>query len=273
MTSQHQPTSLGVLTFNLNRPSAERAERQLAYLAGRPEQVLVLTETAPNAGCDLIAEHFAAAGYAVMFPRPPEAGERGTMIVSRLALRPCPTKFGYLPHRGVAATLDTDTGPLDIVGLYVPSRDITVEKVARKETFLRECRSALSDPAGRPRLVIGDFNILEPDHHPHFRFFRPFEYDFYRWLGNDHTDAFRHLHPTTNAYSWVGKTGDGYRYDHAHVSANLADTIRDCHYVHEPRTQPPRLTDHSALTLRLALTPTATLPITPDHLSNPRTLF
>ncbi|WP_246561667.1 hypothetical protein [Streptomyces roseirectus] len=63
-----------VLTFNLNNPSRERAERQLAYLAARPEQVLVLTETADSAGCVFLAERFTAAGYAVTFPRPEPRG-------------------------------------------------------------------------------------------------------------------------------------------------------------------------------------------------------
>ena len=51
-------TTLDVLTFNLNNPSRERAERQLDYLAARPESVLVLTETADSAGCALLADGF-----------------------------------------------------------------------------------------------------------------------------------------------------------------------------------------------------------------------
>ncbi|MFJ2420238.1 hypothetical protein [Streptomyces brevispora] len=44
----------------------------------------------------------------------------------------------------------------------------------------------------------------------------------------------------------MGRTGDGYRYDHAHVSGPLAG-------LHEPRTDEELLTDHSALTVALAL--------------------
>lgn len=85
----------------------------------------------------------------------------------------------------------------------------------------------------------------QPDHHPRYPFFRPFEYDFYRWLGEaGYRDAFRLLHPTATEYSWVGRTGDGYRYDHAFVSGALAGEVTVCAYVHESRTQ-TRLTDHS----------------------------
>jgi exodeoxyribonuclease-3 len=113
--------TVDVLTFNLNNPSRERAERQLSYLASRPEQVLVLTETVASAGCEFLAQRFTAAGYDVEFPRP-ERGERGVMIVSRLPLSRPDVTFDYLPHRGVAVSVETDSGPLDVIGLYVSSR-------------------------------------------------------------------------------------------------------------------------------------------------------
>lgn len=256
-------TTLDVLTFNLNNPSRERAERQLDYLAARPESVLVLTETADSAGCALLADGFRAAGYDVVFPRPAVRGERGAMIVSRLATRPGPVALSYLPHRAVSATVDTEEGAVDIIGLYVPSRDASPEKTERKTTFLDACRSELPGGTVGARLVLGDFNVLEPDHTPRYRFFKPFEYRFYRWFAEaGYTDAFRALHPEALDYSWVGRTGDGYRYDHAHVSAQIATSARACSYVHEVRTGPDRLTDHSALSLSLALHPTAPLPVT-----------
>ncbi len=258
-----RPGTCDVLTFNLNNPSRERAERQLAYLAARPEQVLVLTETADSAGCTFLAERFTAAGYAVEFPRPEQRGERGVMIVSRLATRPGPFAIGYLPHRAVAVMVETDEGPLEVVGLYVPSRDASPEKKERKRRWLEECAAALPDGRTGARMVLGDFNVLEPGHTPRYRFFAPFEYEFYEaFAAAGYVDAFRTLHPTALEYSWVGKTGDGYRYDHAHHSADLGSALYGCSYVHEPRAGADRLTDHSALALQLAVTATAPLPVT-----------
>ena len=54
---------LSLLTWNIGNPSADRAERQLEWLAERPEHVLVLTETKASAGCQLLADAFRAAGY------------------------------------------------------------------------------------------------------------------------------------------------------------------------------------------------------------------
>ncbi|MFI2434601.1 endonuclease/exonuclease/phosphatase [Streptomyces sp. NPDC018693] len=254
---------MDVLTFNLNNPSRERAERQLWYLASRPEHVLVLTETAASAGCDFLAQQFTAAGCEVAFPRPGK-GERGVMVVSRLATRPGPVEVGYLPHRCVSVTVDTDEGPLDVTGLYVPSRDATEAKTLRKQTFLDACSASIPQGWGVPlRLVIGDFNILEPTHVPRYRFFQPFEYGFYEWLrAAGYQDAFRTLHPEALEYSWVGRTGDGYRYDHAHASQALATALHACTYVHDVRTSEDRLTDHSALSVSLGVRPEAPLEVT-----------
>ncbi|MFJ4695181.1 endonuclease/exonuclease/phosphatase [Streptomyces sp. NPDC088766] len=261
-------TTLDVLTFNLNNPGRPRAARQLEYLAARPESVFVLTETADSVGCDFLARRFEAAGYSVTFPLPGR-GERGVMVVSRLATRPGPASTGYLPHRCVSVTVDTGEGPLDVIGLYVPSRDATEAKKTRKRRFLEDCRQTI--PAGDAvrRLVIGDFNILEPNHVPRYRVFEPFEYAFYTWLGQvGYHDAFRGVHRQALEYSWVGRTGDGYRYDHAHVSTGLAAALRGCSYVHDVRTAEDRLTDHSALTVSLSLGPAAPLDITPAELAD-----
>jgi exodeoxyribonuclease III len=125
-----------------------------------------------------------------------------------------------------------------------------------------------------PAIVAGDLNILEPGHQPRYPFFAPFEYDFYQALAGTHglTDAFRHLHPHDTEYSWVGRTGDGYRYDHAFCSRTLSDLITDCQYLHQPRHD--KLSDHSALTIGFSLPPPQPLPVSdPGDAAEPATLF
>lgn len=242
---------LSVLTVNIGNPSRERAEKQLAWLRGRDEHVLVLTETADSKGCAFLAEAFDSAGFEVAFPLP-ERGERGVMTVSRVPSAGCPpVKVDYLPHRAVSVSVATDSGPVDVLGLYVPSRDASAPKVERKRRFLADCMSALhAADQETARVAIGDLNILEPDHQPRYSTFKPFEYDFYRQLGQaGYHDAFRLL-SETHEYSWVGRTGDGYRYDHAFVSGSLKERVGTCAYVHETRTD-ARFTDHSGMTLTL----------------------
>jgi exodeoxyribonuclease-3 len=266
---------MSLLTFNIGNPSPDRAQRQLAWLASRDEQVLVLTETKASAGCKLLADAFASAGYTVCFPQP-GPGEYGTMIVTRVTATPDPFSdaIGYLAARSAAVILPAPDAPLRVIGLYVPSRDASPEKTERKRRWLACCNTALGKTTGQPTVLLGDLNILEPGHKPWYPFFAPFEYDFYQALAGTHglTDAFRHLHPDEAEYSWVGRTGDSYRYDHAFCSWHLAGSVTSCQYVHQPRSD--KLSDHSALTLHLDLAASQELvvsdPAAPDE---PDTLF
>jgi exodeoxyribonuclease III len=264
---------LSLLTFNIGNPSAARAERQLAWLASRDEHVLVLTETKASAGCQLLADAFSAAGWAVVFPQPGN-GEYGTMILSRIPAVPEPfgDMIGYLPTRAAATNLSLLDRSLLVIGMYVPSRDASAEKTERKRRWLAACLDALT--ADPPGVLLGGLNILEPGHRPRYPFFAPFEYEFYRALTGEHqmTDAFRHLHPDQDAYSWVGKTGDGYRYDHAFCSAALREQVAACAYVDQPRSD--KLSDHSALSVRLTLSLPELLPASdPVTALAPATLF
>ncbi|MGY6658681.1 exodeoxyribonuclease III [Amycolatopsis sp. TRM77291] len=258
---------LSLITVNVGAPSLERAHRQLRWLAARPEDLFVLTETKATAGSQFLAEAFTAAGYAVAFPEH-APGELGVMIVSKLAAAPDPlgAAMDYLPARAAGVIVDTTDGPLRVIGAYVPSRDATAEKTERKKTWIQAFDRALAATAcDAPLVLLGDLNVLEPDHTPaHRGQFAPFEYSFYTGLTEWHglVDLFRCLHPGTVEHSWARRAELGYRYDHAHASGLLAERLTDCDYVHETRAvaeDGTRLTDHSGLAVRLALTATGAL--------------
>jgi exodeoxyribonuclease-3 len=259
--------SLRLITVNIGAPALDRAQRQLSWLAARPEEVLVLTETKATPGSRFLAEAFAAAGYAVTFPDH-APGELGVMIVSKLRATPDPLSgaLDYLPARAAGVVVDTTDGPLRIVGAYVPSRDGTADKTERKKTWIQRFGHALDTTASEvPLLLLGDLNVLEPSHKPEHRGqFAPFEYGFYTGLTNRHglVDLFRHLHPDRVEHSWARREDLGYRYDHAHGSRALADRLTGCEYLHETREPGPdgsRITDHSGLAVQLALTATTVL--------------
>jgi exodeoxyribonuclease-3 len=246
---------LSLLTLNIATPSLQRAERQLSWLAARDEDVLVLTETKDSAGCRLIADAFSVAGYHVSYPKP-DYGDYGVMIVSRVQARGIDfgDRLGYLVSRAAAITLPTVSGAIQVIGVYVPSRDASVEKTERKRKWLAACNAALaSRDHSQPAIFLGDLNVVEPEHQPRYKFFAPFEYEFYQQLTDDCglIDAFRALHPEKIQHSWVGRTGDGYRYDHVHCTGGLAAKLVSCDYLHQTRTD--RLSDHSALSVRLAI--------------------
>lgn len=270
---------LSLLTLNIGSPSEERAHGQLAWLATRHEDVLVLTGTRTSDGCKHLADAFRTAGYAVLYPRPAPA-EYGVMVVSKVPVQadPIGKTLSYLPNRVTGVMISTQMGLLRILGTYVPTRDATAEKTERKRRFLSEFSTALAAPgltdAGTQTVVLGDLNVVEPNHEPAYTTFRWFEYDFYKSLTDKHglVDAYRHLHPERVEHSWIGRTGDGYRYDHAHCSKELAEELVECEYVHEPRTT--RLTDHSGLSLRFSCDPSGQLDTgDPFEAATPPTLF
>lgn len=264
-----QPPTLQILTLNIGNPSPQRAERQLEWLDQRGEDVLVLTETASSRGCELIAGRLSGAGWEVRFPQP-TAGERGVLIASRVALAEDPGELlGYLPGRAHRVMLAG--AALEILGVYVPSRDASPAKTERKRTFLAHLSAALS-PASDSRVLIGDLNILEPGHRPSYAWLQDWEYDFYRGLLADGwLDAYRLRSPEAMEYSWVGYDGDSYRYDHAFVTAGLAERVLGCGYVHEPREL--ALTDHSGMTLTLRVAATEPLELAGRLSGEQPTLF
>lgn len=246
--------SISLFCWNIANPSLKRAGKQGEWLRSRSEDILVLTEAKRSKGCIWLQRYFQAYGYNVVFPKI-DGNEYGVMIVSKrlLSKNQFSDNIKFLPSRIVATAISTQRGTLEIIGLYVPSRDSSIEKIKRKKRFLEITTHALQNtPKAGYRIVCGDFNILEPGHFPRYSFFKDWEYGFYSDLIHCQLhDAFRKLHPITHEYSWVGRTGDGYRYDHCFVSENLLTNIKKCFYLHEPREI--RLSDHSAIIIELEL--------------------
>ena len=258
---------LSFLTVNVGHPSLDRARRQLHWLAKRDEDVFVLTETGAGPGTQLLADSFTTAGWSVVYPEHPDK-ERGVMLLSKVAAAPDPigAAMSYLPARLAGITIDTDQGRVRVLGAYVPSRDASEAKTIRKRQWIDAFHTAAdATTSTAPVLLLGDLNVLEPDHTPpHRGQFAPFETDFYTALTQRHEliDGFRHLHPAAVEHSWARQPQLGYRYDHAHLSRALLGYLDACDYVHETRQAGPdtaALTDHSGLAVRLTLTASTSL--------------
>jgi exodeoxyribonuclease III len=238
--------TLGVLTLNVASPSAARAERQLTWLSERQEHVFVLTELSSGEGSRLLLDRLTRAGWEVRTATL-ENRDRGVAIASRVRVAPRTGDIlGVLPARAEAVVLEQ----LDIVGVYVPSRDASFEKVERKRQFCNALSAYLGARPRRPAIVVGDLNILEPTHRPRYGVFHDWEYRFYEdFLVHGFVDAYRLKHPDGMEYSWVDYRDQGYRFDHAFVSEPLADLVQQCTYLHDPRES--ELSDHSALLVEL----------------------
>lgn len=241
------------MTLNISGPSIGRAERLLGFLRGSDADVLVLTETRHNAGTRLLIEGLESDGWFVTSAAIRDAGERGVAVAQRAQ-----GKVGHLPmaevdlaHRLVLIEIALGT-PLTVVGAYVPSRDTTPAKIARKQLFLRQLTEVARQLGSRRFVLLGDLNIVGRDHVPRYAAFRKWEYDTLEELERAGlVDAHLRLYPGTQVHSWIGRKGAGYRYDYAFVSPDLKDAVQECLYLHEPRVA--GLTDHAAVLLTLNL--------------------
>jgi exodeoxyribonuclease III len=243
-----------VLTFNISVAAEPRAERILRWLRRRQDQVIVLSEISAGAGTELIRAGLEADGYSTFGSV--EGRERGVMIASRVPLvRALPAKAVSVPARAHGVLLDTSP-QLAILGVYVPSRDRSPEKVARKERFMGSLLGAVEalPPATRRRLLLlGDYNAVARDHVPALPGFFPYEYEFHERLGELGLAPAHELRPygPRQPHSWIGRTGLGYLYDYAHLGGEIGERLLSCRYLHGPRDQ--RLSDHAALAVRIGL--------------------
>lgn len=242
--------TISVMTLNIGAASRERAERILSWLASRKEDIFVLTETSAGPGTSYLIERFRQSGYSVVVPHH-ENGERGAAIVGRLRLVDESNSYFYdvsLPSRIVCARLSDDPR-IVVVGVYVPSRDQSPSKTFRKQRFVESFQTALARiPPSELEMCImaGDYNAVSRTHEPSYSSFKSFEYNLFDNLTSiGLVDAFDVCSPGEQAHSWIGRTGDGYRYDYIHVGSRLKESVAECRYLQETRES--RLTDHAAV--------------------------
>ncbi|MGH8791250.1 MAG: endonuclease/exonuclease/phosphatase family protein [Stackebrandtia sp.] len=244
---------LSILTVNIGAAAPARALRIAEWLQARDDDVVIFTETSNGTGTAWLLDAYRHAGWHVVHT-PSVDGDRGAALATRippdrdeLALKPA-----SLPHRLAATTLATSP-PVAVVGVYVPSRDRSTTNVDKKRDFIASLLDAVAELPVEARgglLLGGDYNVIDRNHKPLHSGFFAFELDMTQRLaelGLD--DAFTRHKPGVQEYSWVGRTGDGYRYDYFHLGATLADRIAESGYLHHTRNE--RLTDHAAVALRL----------------------
>ncbi|MFF4408463.1 endonuclease/exonuclease/phosphatase family protein [Streptomyces sp. NPDC001404] len=243
-------TQLRLVNLNVQHASPSRSRAQVAWLADQEHaDVAVLTEVGTGPGGDTLVQALSEAGYRGIIA-PVSAGDYRTVIASRLpALEPVPSGVSFLAHRAPAAKLRIGETTVGLLGLYVPSRGPKERKNEDKRAFqaaVTESLRRIVTELGGLVVVTGDLNVVEPGHEPHHAVFGTWEYDFYRSFADAGlTDAFRALHPDATEHSWFGRAGNGYRFDHAFLTAEHQQLLTACSYLHAPRHE--GISDHSAM--------------------------
>ena len=242
--------SIKVFCWNIGNPSTKRAEKQIAWLLKTDYDVIVLTETKNSKGCQLIKNTFLDREYYVLDTEIQD-NDYGVMAISKhpIIKSNLDDPMPYLNYRVLHFTL---LNGVNIVGTYIPSRDNSKTKIERKKQFLSSLKKYLERLDMQETIFCGDFNILAPDHIPKYYNFKSWEYSFYTDLGLlGLVDVFKKKHPLEHGHSWIGRTGNGYRYDYLLCTDDLLSKVSECYYYHQIRTD--RLSDHSAIVAILNL--------------------
>jgi exodeoxyribonuclease III len=247
---------LRLMTWNVQHAAPTRAHRQAAWLAGHDgADVLVLTEVSNSAGGRALVQALRAYGYEVIVPD--STGNDFMVVVAARAgqLEAVPIRVGHLPHRLVAVRVQVSMRTVGVVGLYVPSRGPQQRRNQDKRAFQQAVGAELPHLAMElgcePIVVAEDLNVVEPGHQPHYAVFGEWEYRFYeKFAACGLVDAFRALHPHAIEHSWLGRSGNGYRFDHIFVTREHHRLLGACGYLHQPRLD--GLSDHAAMTVTLA---------------------
>lgn len=240
-------SQLTILCCNISNPSLLRAKQQIKWLENRTEDIFVLTETKNSRGCNYLINSFAKKGYYVEFHKP-HKNEYGVIIISRRDISSVRSNdIIPIKSRYKTVVFEYEGNRYELMGVYVPSNDRS--KIERKKKFITALLKYLSQNTKRNRIFCGDLNTIEPNHVPKYKMFRKWEYEFYnKIIDNEFVDAFRFLYPQKNKYSWIGRSGNGYRYDHFFISKNMTTLLIDCFYDTGPVEN--KISDHSAIILK-----------------------
>ncbi len=253
-----------IATWNVNS-IRRRTEAVLAWAERHAVDVLLLQET--KVGDDQFPrEPFAAAGFRLAVHGEPQ--RNGVAILARSEPRDVRRGLAGADGDTQARWLEATVDGLRLASVYVPNGTaVGSDNFAYKLAFFERLGARLDAAleAETPLVVAGDFNVApEPIdvcdpagweggicfHLDERRAWR-------RLVHRGFTDAFRALEPTARAYSfWEHKgrafqTDEGVRIDHALMSPQAADRLRDAGIDPTPRGERDA-SDHAPVWIGLA---------------------
>jgi len=247
-----------ILSWNLQNPSKQRAQKQTEYLLNSTANVLILTELKTGVASEYIIGTLEANGFNLFFGVNLEKDDYFTIIATRgLTSKPLMSTSKLQPPQQRVVGIDVifGLGALSIIGMYVPAhagKFATPEKIMSKNNFHDQIIDVVNKyfRGGSYRLIIGgDLNIIEPKHIPSDNTYIQWEGFYKFFIENFMLDAFRLKKPNAIEHSWYSHQGGGLRLDHFFVDKRLGLSVVDCYYSHEPREN--KLSDHSVMILKL----------------------
>ena len=228
-----------LLAWNIRAGGGRRLPRIGDALARHAADVIVLSEFRNGEAGTRLREMLGTLGYGCMTELGPPPASNGVLIGARLRFRERAMAGAELPEPHRMLAIDVDG--LQLFGVYMPN-------LKAKIPYWRALIAALAAERERPAVAIGDFNTCRAyvdelgaiDPCAHFM-------DEVEAVG--FCDLWRRRYPEGREYSWYSTRGNGFRIDHAFLSASLTARAGPVRYSHAEREA--GLSDHSVLILDL----------------------
>lgn len=255
--------ALKVLAWNIMHGGGGRRAPDIALeLLERDADVILLCEYRRSVGGQIravLSDH----GWTHQATTDPPPGKNGMLVVSRIAIEPGPPPPPGVPeHRWLEVRVADGHGDgrIGLIGLHIP--DDGQPRVRRE--FWRALLGLAAHRRDEPVLVLGDLNTTRrgegghaepgPGPGPGRGRVAPFEPrgggEFLgRLCSLGYVDAC-HAGGAGREATWVSHAGNGFRIDHAFVSAPLAGRLVSASYAHDARGR--GVSDHSILELALS---------------------
>jgi exonuclease III len=244
-----------LLSWNILHGGGSRRQAIAAAINALAPDVVILQEVRvfDGRGPDPLVEGLADGGLEEQVSSPVVGRENGILIASRWPFRATPLAQdpsqpvhmlqAELPwSRDGAEQEEGEADSLRLVAVRFPQKEAQVP--------LFEALLSLPDPWRKePSVLIGDFNCGIPFADSDTRTFAC-THLFQALLQQGWVDAWRARNGKAREFSWISaRSGHGFRFDHALVSAPLNPLVKEVRYLHPFREG--GLSDHSGLWLEL----------------------
>jgi exodeoxyribonuclease III len=233
-------TLLRLLAWNIRQGGGARLPAITEALARHEADILIISEYRGGDSASRLRAALVGLGYPHQSSLAPPPGKNGVLIAARCPLREHGAIGAGLPEP--YRMVRVEFAGVSLCGIYMPN---LLAKVPYWEALV----AALAAESGGAALAIGDFNtcrayVDEPgaiDATAHFM-------DQVEAIG--FCDLWRRRYPEGREFSWYSTRGNGFRIDHAFLSA-LAAHAGAVRYSHAERLA--GLSDHSPLIVDLQL--------------------
>jgi exonuclease III len=243
-----------LLSWNILHGGGGRRQAIAEAISAVAPDAVILQEVRrfDGRGPDPLLEALADGGLGEQVLSPVVGRENGILIASRWPFQASPLAQApgepphmlqaELPWPGEGGEEEDGGASLRLVAVRFPQKEAQVP--------LFESLLALPAPWRQVSAVlIGDFNCGIPFADSDTRTFAC-THLFQALLQQGWVDAWRSRNGKAREFSWISaRSGHGFRYDHALVSAPLNPQVREVRYLHHLREE--GLSDHSALVVEL----------------------